>query len=221
MFWRRKPLIGDELRDWIVDHFDWVSKHRPEWHDQAQLFTPTKAFFDAPGGGTPESARHTAENIKALLGLEAKIDIQPLNTLAEEHRHEYGKLSDVAGQFMTDGDVRLITYDPLLLRTPVRFIDTMCHELMHARLEEVADDLPGGVEMHELATDLHCIIAGFGLFQLEGHESAGWSGYLSQPSRAVALAMFLRFHDLDVSEALPWLSNRPAKWLKKAWADED
>ena len=82
------------------------------------------------------------------------------------------------------------------------------------------NDLPGGDTMHELATDLHCIIAGFGVFQLEGHEQSGWSGYMSQPARATALAMFLKFHDLELERALPYLTRRPARWLRNAWEHE-
>ncbi len=217
MIWSRKPLISEELRDWIVDHFDWVTTHRPDWHDRAQLVLPTKDFFDAPGGGGPETAEHILKNIKSLLVFDAPVTLQPLEVLPDELRHEYGKMSDVAGQYMHDGDVRLITYDPTLVRQPLTFINTLVHELIHARLDEVVDDLPGGAAMHELATDLHGIIAGFGVIELEAAEKAGWAGYMTQPSRAVALAVFLKFHGLQKDAALPWLSKRTARWLSKAW----
>lgn len=219
MFWKPKPLIGEDLRDWIVDHFDWVTEHRPQWHDRAQLILPTKAFFDAPAGQSHENAVAVMENIKRHLGLDTPMALQPLNVLPDELRHQYGQLADVAGQFMQDGETRLITYDPTLLRRPWVLINTLAHELMHARLADVVDDLPGGEAAHELATDLQCIIAGYGTFQLEASEEAGWSGYMTQPSRAVALAMFLRFHDRDLAAALPYLSKRTAKWLRKAWAE--
>lgn len=217
MFWARKPLISDALRDWIVDHYDWVTQHRPDWHDRAQLVLPTKEFFDAPGGSGPEMAQHILNNIKGLLGLDVPITLQPLEVLPDELRHEYGKTADIAGQYMRDSAQRLITYDPTLVRQPLTFINTLVHELIHARLDQVVEDLPGGAAMHELATDLHGIIAGFGLIELEGAEKAGWAGYMTQPSRAVALAMFLKFHGLEKDAALPWLSRRTARWLHKAW----
>lgn len=220
MFWSAKPLLGGDLHDWIVDHFDWVTKNRPDWHDIAQLITPTRAFFDAQGGQDHATALAVMRNLQDLLGIDAKIDLQPLNVLPDGLRHEYGKMADVAGQFIDDGHVQMITYDTTLLRRPALFISVMAHELMHSRLVDVVNDLPGGEATHELATDLHCIIAGFGLFQLEASEDAGWSGYMTQPSRAVALAMFLRLHDLDIADALPFLSKRTARWLRKAWAED-
>ncbi len=221
MFWQRKPLISEEMRDWIVDHFDWVSTNRPQWHDQARLVLPTKDFFDAPPGGGHETALGVLRNIQDLMGLDLRINLQPLEVLPDDLRHQYGQMSEVAGTYMSDGETRLITYDPTLVRRPLTFLNTLAHEVMHARLEEVAHLLPGGAEMHELATDLHTIIAGFGVIELEGAETAGWAGYMGQPSRAVALAMFLKFHDLGPADALPHLSARPARWLRKAWAEED
>ncbi|MGJ8617835.1 MAG: hypothetical protein ACSHWS_13420 [Sulfitobacter sp.] len=212
-------MVGDTLYEWIVDNFDFVSTHHPTWHDMAKLILPTRAFFDAPAGANHETALHIMHNIKDLIGLEGQVDLHPLAVLPDELRHQYGQLADTAGQFMTDGSAMIITYDPTLLRRPLVLINTLAHELMHARLAGVVSDLPGGDEMHELATDLHCIIAGFGVFQLEAHEQAGWSGYMSQASRAVALATFLRFHGLEVDAALPYLSKRPARWLRKAWQE--
>ncbi len=218
MFWQKKPMISDDLHDWILDNFDYVSAHHPAWHDMAKLVLPTRNFFDAPAGSDHTTALHIMDNIKDLIGLEAQIDLQPLAVLPDELRYQYGQLSDTAGQFMGDGSAMLITYDPTLLRRPLALINTLAHELIHARLAGIVNDLPGGGEMHELATDLHCIIAGFGIFQLEAHEQAGWAGYMSQASRSVALASFLRFHGVEIGAALPYLSKRPTGWLRKAWA---
>ena len=113
------------------------------------------------------------------------------------------------------------------MRQPVSFINTLAHELMHAHLADVVDDIPGGEGAHELATDLHCITHGFGLFQLEATETMGWSGYMTQPSRAFALAVFLHLTDTPTNAALPYLGPRSTKHLKRAikerdrhWADD-
>ena len=92
----------------------------------------------------------------------------------------------------------------------ILFIATMAHELMHLKLAPHVEDRPGGEATHELATDLHVIAEGFGTFQLEAAEDAGWSGYLSQPTRAYALALFLRYTNTPDAKAKAHLSSRPA-----------
>ena len=73
--------------------------------------------------------------------------------------------------------------------------------------------------LHELATDLHCIIAGFGAIQMTAAEESGWAGYMTQPARAVALAEFLHHKGLAPDSANPWLPLRSQTWLKKAQRD--
>ncbi len=215
MFWRR-PLIADDLHFWIEDQFDWVAENRPNWWQQAQLITPTSQFFSAKRSDDHETAVTVTKDIMRLLRLDIDVQLEPLPELPDELRHEYGKTSEVAGEYWHDDQVPVITYRPSLLRVPLAFINTMTHELIHARLAPVVDDLPGGAAAHELSTDLHCIIAGFGLIQLQAAEQLGWAGYMTQPSRAVALAEFLRRKDLSADLALSHLSGRPNKWLRKA-----
>lgn len=102
------------------------------------------------------------------------------------------------------------------MRRPLSFINTMVHELMHAHLANVVDEIPGGAAAHELATDLHCITHGFGIFQLAGSEDAGWSGYMNQSSRAFALAVFLKLTGKPETEASEYLPPRSAKLLRRA-----
>ncbi|TLP56782.1 hypothetical protein FEE96_20265 [Parasedimentitalea maritima] len=215
MFWKQS-LIGEDLRHWIEDNYDWVHEHRPTWWKTAQLVTPTRKHFSATHGDDHKTAQAVTHDIMRLLGMDYQIQLEPLPELPDELRHEYGKSSEVVGEYWHDDDAPLITYRPSLLRTPLAFINTMVHELIHARLAPVADELPGGLVAHELATDLHCIIAGFGVIQLQAAEQMGWTGYMTQPSRAVALAEFLRLKEFEPEQALKHLSGRPNRWLKKA-----
>ena len=48
-----------------------------------------------------------------------------------------------------------------------------------------------------IAIDLHCITHDFGPIQMQGAADLGWSGYMTQSSRAFATAIFL---DLAGSE---------------------
>lgn len=167
-----------------------------------------------------ETASTIGNNIMALLGMaQQNIRFEPLPALPDEISHEYGEMAEVAGQYWHDDNEPLITYNPRLMRTPIAFINTLTHELMHAHLSGVVDDIPGGEAAHELATDLHCITHGFGLFQLEAAETMGWSGYMTQPSRAFALAVFLNLTDIPASDALPYLGPRSTKHLIRAIKD--
>ncbi|WP_198136587.1 hypothetical protein [Roseobacter sp. SK209-2-6] len=112
----------------------------------------------------------------------------------------------------------MIRYDPELLKSPLQFINVLAHEVMHARLSGMEDEVPGGAGAHELATDLGCIIAGFGIFQLQGADDAGWTGYMSQQSRAHAFALFLRRRALDQDCVAKHLSQRCQKLVKRALA---
>lgn len=152
-----------------------------------------------------------------MLHLPVKITVDPLPKIDPRWRHDYETMGEIAGEYHHDTDTPVVRYNPELMDQPLSFINTMVHELIHARLSDVIHDLPGGEGAHELATDLHCIIAGFGCIQLQAAEQAGWSGYMTQPSRAVALALFLERKGLTPDDAAPYLSARPRKWLSKAW----
>lgn len=217
MAWfRRAPLVSDDMAGWIEESFDWVQDERPGWWAAATLVTPTKAFFTAPGCEDHTTAKLVLDDLRRILGIEAAIALERLPVLPDELSHEYGVTSRVAGEYWHDETDPMITYDPKLMRRPVSFINTMAHELMHARLAPGVDILPGGAGAHELATDLHCIIAGFGLFQLNAAEQDGWSGYMSQAARARALAEFLHRKSMDPTEALDRLGTRPGKLLRRA-----
>ena len=218
----RKSIVSDDLGGWILDSFEWVMTRdgADHWRARTPLVCPTKQFFDAPKGEDVETARAIGSNIMSILGMTRQdIRFDPLPALPDEISHEYGKAAEVGGQYWHDDTEPLITYDPRLMRTPIAFINTLTHELMHAHLSGVVDDIPGGEAAHELATDLHCITHGFGLFQLEAAETMGWAGYMTQPSRAFALAVFLNLTDTPTSDALPYLGPRSTKHLKRATKD--
>lgn len=218
---RRAPLVSDDMAGWIEESFDWVEAERPDWWAAATLVTPTKAFFTAPGGEDHETARRVLDDLRRILGIEAEIALERLPDLPDELSHEYGVTSRVAGEYWHDDTHPMITYDPKLMRRPVSFINVMAHELMHARLAPVVDALPGGAEAHELATDLHCIIAGFGLFQLNAADQDGWAGYMSQNARAWALAEFVERKGIAPHEALERLGSRPRKLVQRAVKEMD
>ena len=188
MFWRRKASISDDLAGWIEDSFDWVAgQFGADWFSKRPLVTPTASFFTAKKSDIPGLAKEIA----SALDHNAPFHILPIQTMAAEYRYDPTALSSVAGQYHHDNDTPLITYDPELQAQPLAFINTIAHEIMHARLAPYIHDMPGGEAVHELTTDLHCITHGMGIFALEGPAQAGWSGYMTLESRAWALARFL------------------------------
>ncbi|SEW13842.1 hypothetical protein SAMN04488515_1236 [Cognatiyoonia koreensis] len=216
MFGRAKPSISADLRDWIKDSFDWADgQFGASWSLTRLLVTPTKTFFSAPGGQTQAVAQTIANDIGRQIPVR-EIPVEPLNRLSGEYRHSYQSLGETGGLYLEDDDGALILYDAEMMHRPLAFINTMTHELMHHRLGPFISEMPGGEPAHELSTDLHCITHGFGIFALEGPAQMGWSGYMTQESRAFALAYFLNKHSMDPKDALQWLSARPAKALKRA-----
>lgn len=212
MFWSR-PQVSQDMQEWIEECFDWFDAR---FEAPKAPILPTKAFFHAPGGQDEDTAKLVLKDVMRLLHYDKAIELLPLDRLSAEYRHEYNATSQVAGEFLSDGDTSVIRYDPELLSRPLQFINILAHEVMHARLSGLEDDVPGGAGAHELATDLGCIIAGFGVFQLQGADDAGWTGYMSQQSRAYALALFLHRRGLHHDCVTKHLTPRCQKLLKRA-----
>lgn len=214
---RAAPVIAPEKRAWVEAHFAWVAAEIGDDGLRAiPLITPTRDFFRSNRAAPTETAQLVFSEVKSLLLLDAvAVTLIPHGILPEHAARDYNMLSQLSGSFIADSDMPIITYDPRLLNHPIGFISTMAHELMHLKLADVADNLPGGIATHELATDLHCIIHGFGIFQLDAADSVGWAGYLSQDTRAFALALFLKLTNRPVEAALPFLSAHIGKKLRK------
>ncbi len=213
---RRAPLVSEDMADWIAENYDWAAPSLPH---PAPLILPTKDFFKAGRGEDHATAMAVTEDIKRHLHISRRIELEAILDVPEEFQHNYQATSAAAGTYHYDEETPLIRYAPRLLRRPVSFINVMAHELMHDKLAGREHLLPGGIEAHELATDLHCIIWGFGVFQLEDAEQSGWSGYMTQNSRAWALAEFLARNGHQADEALSYLSPRPKRLLKRAIAE--
>lgn len=213
MFWSR-PLISEDLQGWILECFDWFDGR---FDPPPAPILPTKAFFTAPGGTSPETAKLVLDDVKRHLKVDGPVELAPLDVLPAEYRIDYQALSAVAGTHEATGNGSVIRYDPDNMRRPLQFINVLAHELMHAKLAGLEHDIPGGEGAHELATDLGCIIAGFGVFQLQAADDAGWSGYMSQNSRAFAFAVFLSRRGMGAETVAPYLSSRCQTLLKRAF----
>lgn len=212
MFWLR-PSVSDDMRSWILDCFDWFDD---VFEPPLSPIVPTKAFFNAPKGRDLSTAKLVLEDVKRHMKYAGDVQIFPLNVLPVEYRHDYQATSAVAGTFENTDSVSVIRYDPHQMDRPIGFINLIAHELMHGRLSGYENAVPGGEAAHELATDLGCIIAGFGTFQLQAADDAGWFGYMTQESRAFALAVFLERRGLGIETVTPWLSAKCTRFVRRA-----
>ncbi|MEM9342221.1 MAG: hypothetical protein AAGA87_04190 [Pseudomonadota bacterium] len=208
--------VTDTVEAWIEENFAWAIEHGL-LTAETPLVLPTEDFFKAPKGAPEAVAAALLDDMKRLLKREtAKIDIIPIDQPSAEYRYDYNLVS-VGGTWQKSGDnTAVIRYDAEMIHQPMALMSVLAHELMHHILDDVDEDPPGGEEAGELATDLHVITMGLGVIQLSGAEQAGWQGYMTQPSRAHALALFLLVRDLDPKEALRHLTPRAAKYLRRS-----
>lgn len=212
----KKYEVSPETQGWIDESFEWAIAQGILRAD-TPLVLPTKEFFKAPAGSDPDTIKLLLQDIKTLLHIpDEHIDIVPLDVLPDEYRHEYGKLSDVAGTWQQDENSAVIHYNPNQTKNKIPFISTLTHELMHHVLHGIPELPPGGAEAEELSTDLHCITSGLGLFQLAGAELAGWQGYMRQSTRAHAMAVFLAVREIPADQAYGVLPPRAKKMLRAA-----
>jgi hypothetical protein len=217
---RTYPVRPDTI-DWIQANFHWAIRHGL-LTDQTPLVTLSKQFFTGPPSTSPDFVPHLVQDIKTILGIpKARIAVMPLDQLDAQFRHSYGQSAEVGGTWQGDRDEALIRYNPDHKTQPILLIATMAHEVMHHVLHSIYELPPGEAETEELATDLHCITTGFGLFQMNAAEQAGWSGYMRQETRAHALALFVRMRGLADADVLSQMAPRSAKAVRRAlaWID--
>ena len=222
MFFKFFPLVEDDLRHWIIEEFAFAIDQNILRND-TPLILPTRDFFAAPGGKTPETVQGLVRDFQRLLHIEdAEIHVAPLNKVrAENMVREYDKLGDTAGTWQAAdedaGGVAVIHYDVDLLEyQPIALLATLHHEMMHHVLLNDEEDFPEALAEEELRTDLHCITSGGGIIQINGAEASGWGGYMRQPTRCNCLAVFMYLRGIPQEQVLPDLSARMTKYLKKA-----
>lgn len=219
----RRYNVSDDAIGWLTDSFDWAIR-TGLLTSSTPLVLLKREFFSAPSSRHPDFVPSLVRDIKRLLDIEdAQIDVLPLDQLDGRFRHEYQALAQTGGTWQGEGNAALVRYNADLVARPVTLIATLTHELMHHVLRGLPDLPPGGEEAEELSTDLHCITMGFGTFQLAGAEDIGWSGYLRQPTRAHALAMFLRMRGIPEKDAFAALPSRCQAYLRDglAWIDRN
>ena len=236
-WYRARPLIDAHAAGWIIDTYSWFLSQFVGAEHEAQrvLVQPTDEFFPIQHRSEGR-AIEIFEAVRSLAGmedwpcrLEEQVErpdkLHPALIVVPEGDAALGTFS-VPGEW---GDGAVITYDPALVREPVRLIATFAHELTHYLLATSRSAPPGGESFEERATDLGAVFLGFGVFmansafEFRTYEEDGWSGwqvagggYLREDQLAFALALFLLVHGMEAERAAPYLDPNPRKYLKLA-----
>lgn len=240
MFWfGRKSPVDEETEDWIVACWRWLLDNLNGLEELRRfpLVLPNMAFFPPTRKEGHEKAQHVFQTVAELCGAGA----WPFDLVSQEEgfNPNLGPLAVVqnvqpepAGTFSYRPDKRLtVSYDPALLERPSNLIATFAHEIAHAIMLGIEQEVPGGLEMEEYATDVATVFLGFGVFGANsafefqqfsdvGTGTQGWSvqgtGYLTEAEWAFAIAIFLSLRNESMASVAEWLKPTPGTLLKKA-----
>ena len=211
-----RPSVSEDVHDWLTEEFARAVEAGLLTGD-TPLVLPDARFFPA-GRGSPQAVvEGLVSDILGLLGRTGdEIALIPIDRPGVELRAAgaFETLGEMAGGWTRDGDASIILYDPEMTARPMALLATLVHEVMHHLRD--ATGLARADAEEELGTDALMLSTGFGLIAMLGGAEAGWSGYLSQPTRAHGLAMFLAATGQPLDEARDRLPGRLARYLVRA-----
>jgi hypothetical protein len=206
---------------------------------ETRLVLATREFFPPTHAEGHERALYVLERVKLWMGMqdwEAELhaekrgeDLQRIGTFA---RLQYRRRAP-DGTFRIEDGQAIVTYAADLVAQPRRLIITLSHELAHYLLASIREPIPGGDELHELATELAVAYCGFGLFgandafNFEQHQDvfgqgwrAGRRGYLSESTWAFAIALFATLKEIEIPKGelkagVADLTRKATRYLKR------
>jgi len=228
-------LFGDgrfldaEIEDWVLETWGWLMTNLGgmERLRVTELVLPTKDFYPPTEATGHARALYIFERTRAWMAMtDWPVELQVVERPPRAQRvGTYAALQRGAsanGTFRIEDRQVCITYAADLVDNPRQLIATLSHELAHYLLATVREPIPGGNQLHELATELTVAYAGFGVFaanaafSFQQHQDAfgqGWSaqrsGYFSERTWAFALALFAALREIEI----------PHDQLKRSVAD--
>jgi len=222
-------FLDAEIEDWVLETWAWLLPTAGGWARMKSIrfILPTREFYPPTETVGHERALYILDLTRHWMGLEQwPVELQAVERPPSRQRvGTYAMLQrgkSPHGTFRIDDGQVFITYATDLLDNPRALIATLAHELAHYRLALIRQPIPGGNELHELATELTVAFSGFGVFganaafAFEQHQDAwgqGWSaqrsGYFSERTWAFALALFSAMTGTEV----------PIDHLKRSVAD--
>jgi len=212
-----------ETRGWLLANLGGMNRFR-----HVPLVTASREFFPPTDTVGHERALYIFDCVRAHMSmLEWPVELEAVERLEARQRvGTYAMLQRSAtaanGTFRIEDGKVVITYATDLIGDTRQLIKTLSHELSHYLLATIRKPIPGGNDLHELATELTVAYTGFGIFgantafRFEQHQDPfgqGWrvqrSGYFSEPTWAFALALFAALRGVEI----------PKDQLKRSIAD--
>lgn len=223
IFHPKPPIERDEF-EWLIACFAWLRSVLEDTHIRPEFVTP-----DHPRLREAQTAPALFEAVRSLAGMEdwpcklEKVEVR-------EDVPDLGLLegAGACGTFSVENGQAVIRYSADMLKQPDNLAGTFAHELCHYLLID-AGDPPGGPDLMEHSTDCAAIYLGFGVLLSNSARRVehtvdigglGWrswnAGYLSEPARVTATAMFAALHQYSLDDAYRVLKPHLRKDLKKA-----
>lgn len=235
----KKSTLDAESEDWLITGWTWLLENLAdlETFRGFPFVLPTADYFPSTKKTGHEKAQYIFEFVTKLSGTaDWPIDLVPqtddFDPVLAPLVIVKNVQSDPLGTFSVQSGQRLkISYDIRLLDRPIDLIATFIHEISHAVLLGIEEEVPGGPEFEEIMTDLATVFLGFGIFGANsaftfqqhsdvGSGTQGWSyshsGYLNEAEWAFSLAVFLYLRGDDPKNAGNWLKPTPKSLLKKS-----
>jgi len=236
----KSRFLDAEVEDWCLETWGWLLTNLGgmKRFRQVPLVTATREFFPPTQTEGHERALYVFEQVKSLMAMEERpcrlqaFDLPPRG----QRVGLYAKIQrggTANGTFqIKDGEVT-ICYASELVAEPRKLIATFAHELSHYLLALMMKPIPGGNDLHELATELTVAYTGFGIFSanvafhFEQHQDPfgqGWSsgrnGYFSERTWAFALALFAALQEIELprdqlKSSIADLTRQAERYLKR------
>ena len=221
---RPKPPVDQDEFDWLVACFAWLRIVLDDADIRPELVLPSH-----PAIQSAKTARELFDAVRTLVGMQDwDCELQKVEARVDLPNLELIEGCGATGTFSIENSQAVIRYRSDMLKRPEALAATFAHELSHYLLMN-AGDPPGGPELMEHSTDCAAIYLGFGvLLSNSARETEhsvdvggmGWrswtTGYLSEPARVTATALFAALHGHSLTGAETALKPHLRKDLRKA-----
>jgi hypothetical protein len=236
----KSRFLDAEIEDWVLEAWAWLMSNIGGMSklSQAPLILASRDYFPPTETVGHDRALYVFEQVKHWMGMDGwPVELQPVERLEAVQRiGHYAALErqgSASGTFRIEDGQVFITYATDLVDNPRQLIATLSHELSHYLLASIRKPIPGGNELHELATELTVAYCGFGIFganaafRFQQHQDPfgqGWSasrsGYFSERTWAFALALFAALSGTEVprdqlKDSVADLTRQAARYLKR------
>lgn len=225
----KSRFLDADVEDWCLETWGWLMANLGgmERLQRTPLVLASREFFPPTDTTGHQRALYVFERVKVLMDIGGwPVELEPMERLESFQRVGlYSALQrggTASGTFRIEDGKVVVTYATDLVSDPRQLIATLSHELGHYLLATIRKPIPGGNQLHELATELTVAYAGFGVFganaafrfgQYQDPFGQGWSssrsGYFSERTWAFALALFAALRQVEI----------PKEQLKASVAD--